>query len=351
MDHDEQTHPFVADVRWAAGAVQRAVDSASRGEAPLSTCRACSKPFYFLAAEGLVLAEGELCPACEPEVHHPAGLALDRYAVDRAVADRRGLLSVARWVAADRRCEAADAVAFLEHVEAHEERFRDMLGLARKVVVDPAEVWRAAYLAWTLGLAAAAANDPVAARMARLAATARPEAVVRCVVKARGRKLYDGAVTPECGRAIREGEQEHGRKLRVKLFHADGTTTIRRGERDTAPENRFDDTALGGVRAMMAEVMPTRLGGVPVASHAGPPMTLADVRSEQRTQARLAAAERREQALAAVPRCPYCHGAREPFGRAWRCVACETTFDQIGIQPAPLPANGPLVIAFFLAPR
>jgi ribosomal protein L37AE/L43A len=64
-------------------------------------------------------------------------------------------------------------------------------------------------------------------------------------------------------------------------------------------------------------------------------------RSEQRTQAR----------LAAVPRCPYCHGAREPFGRAWRCVACETTFDQIGIQPAPLPAKGPQVIAFFLAPR
>jgi hypothetical protein len=106
------------------------------------------------------------------------------------------------------------------------------------------------------------------------------------VVKARGRKLYDGPVTPECGKAIREGEERYGRKLLVTLHHVDGTKTLRRGERDTAPENRFDDTALGGVRAMMAEVKTRPIpvdGGGSITVHEGPPMTLAEIRDAVRT--------------------------------------------------------------------
>jgi hypothetical protein len=263
VSDEQQVHPFVADVRWAAGAVRAAVDSALAGVAPLSTCRECRQAFYFLAATGLVATTEELCPKCEPEVHRTEGLALEQHAVDQAVADRRGLLSVAHWVASDRRCALADAVHFMERVETGEEPFRQMLALARRAAADPVAVWRAAYLAWSLGLAAAATMHPVAAQMARLAVTQRPDAVIRCVVRARGEVLYDGPVDPDgkCGATIRKGEDEHGRKLLVTCHLADGRKVHRRGERETAPENRFDDTALGGARTMLAEARAKILTG------------------------------------------------------------------------------------------
>lgn len=248
----ESTYPLVKDVRRAAAGVRVAVEAAMAGDAPLAQCRECRRDFHFLVATGLIATTEELCPTCEPEGGVETGHSIELAGLARLVFDRRGLLAVARDVAATRRCSMPEAEQYMEHVEASQDGFKRWLALAKQTTLDPAEAWRTAFLVWRQGIAAVAVTSPLAAQMARLRATADPKAVKRVVVKLRGKVLYDGPVNEEAGQVLRKGEDEHGRHLFVTLHHNDGTKTHRRGERETAPEHRFDDAALGGVRAMLA---------------------------------------------------------------------------------------------------
>jgi hypothetical protein len=251
-----ETRAFVADVRRAAAGVRVAVEQAMGGYAPISKCVACERLFYFLTATGLEATAAERCPKCETEGGSEQGLGLEVDAFERMVRDRHGLVLVAREVARSQRCTVEDAVLYLERLEAGEDGFRSLLALAKKATSLASDAWRGALVCWTEGLALAAVHHPVAAQMALLAATARPEAVERVTVRLGKVVLYDGDVTPEAGRIIRKGEDEHGRKLRVKLRHKDGTVTHRRGERETAPENVIPTAFNGGIRTMMLERRP-----------------------------------------------------------------------------------------------
>lgn len=245
--------PFIKDLRRAAAGVRLAVEQVLAGHAPQATCRGCGAPFFFLVDRGLVATVDEQCPACEPQEGSERGLALAVEDVARAARDRRGLLAFARLVASERRCSLEDAVFYLERTETQNEDLRALLKLARLASTDPEAAWKAAFLAHRAGLAVAAATDPVAAQMARIQATARPDAIRRVVVKIGKKKLHDGPITERTGTVIRDGEKRHGRQLKVTLYRVDGSKEVRRGERETAPEHRFDDDALGGVRAMMVK--------------------------------------------------------------------------------------------------
>lgn len=256
MTEERHELPIIAELRQAIMGIRPAIDQALEVGAPMNTCAACERAFYFLGPVGFEAAPEERCPRCATAEASRRGISLEAEHVERLLTARRGLLAVASEMVLAREAKTLDqAIELLEELEQHP-KWLETLALARAVTGDPRLAHRATMLVVRETLPVAATHDRIAAAMARWAVVIRPDSVVRIVVKLRGKVLHDGPLALGTGTKIRELEAKHGRKLHVTCYQKDGKVVHKRGEKRDPP----DEPQVEGVRHFMARATALLVG-------------------------------------------------------------------------------------------